>query len=378
MATRMGKSAFDAMSLVAGATAILVVGEVARRRGLLDEPAHSGQRRAGQSQARRRSGAVARPASKAEGAGAGARSPREMPAAGWKAVLWRVWQQIGEHRILLVAAGVTFYALLALFPAVAALVSIFGLVADPQIIGQQVQALKGVLPSGAIDIIGGEVQRIAAQGGGSLSVGFAAGLAVSLWSANAGMKSLFDALNIVYDETERRSFIVLNAQSLALTVGAIIMLIIAMAAIVVLPAVFSVVGFGGSTFAMLLSLARWPVLLLVVAFALAVLYRFGPSRERPRWQWVTWGSALAAMAWLVGSLLFSWYVANFASYNKTYGSLGAAIGFLTWVWLTAIVILAGAELNAELEHQTAEDTTSGQPRPVGQRGATKADTVAAA
>jgi membrane protein len=276
-----------------------------------------------------------------------------------------------------VAAGVTYYALLALFPAIAALVSIYGLFADPATIQDHLNALSGVLPSGALDIIREQMTRIASKGGGTLGLSFVIGLAVSLWSANAGMKAIFDALNIVYGEDEKRSFVGLNVRSLSFTLGALAFLLLAIAAIVVLPILLNFVGLG-STVAWLLALGRWPILLVAVTLGLAVLYRTGPSRDAAKWKWVTPGGVLAAVLWLVVSMLFSWYVANFGSYNETYGSLGALIGFMTWMWISTIVVLTGAEINAEIEHQTAKDTTEGPSQPLGARGAQMADNIGAA
>jgi membrane protein len=309
-----------------------------------------------------------------QGRGRDAQTPTDIPTPGWKDVLWRTYEQIGKDRVLAVAAGVTFYALLALFPAIAALVSIYGLFADPMTIQEHLNALGGVMPGGATEIIGEQVSRIASQGGGALGFGFIAGLAVSLWSANAGMKAIFDALNVVYDEEEKRSFIQLNLQSLAFTLGAIFFLIAALIGIVVLPILLGYIGLGESA-EWLIRIGRWPVLLLVVVLGLAVLYRYGPSRDKPEWKWVTPGGVVAAVLWLVGSMLFSWYVTNFGSYNETYGSLGAVIGFMTWIWLSTTIVLLGAEINAEMEHQTAADTTEGAHEPLGVRGAKMADTV---
>ena len=205
---------------------------------------------------------------------------------------------------------------------------------------------------------------------------FIIGLLASLWSANAGMKSLFDALNLVYNEPEKRSFVWLNVISLTFTVLAIVFALVAIGTMVVVPIVLNFLGLAGAT-EMVIKIARWPALFIVVSLALAVLYRYGPSREKPRWRWITWGSAFAAIAWLIVSILFSWYAENFGSYNKTYGSLGAIIGFMFWIWLSTIVVLIGAELNAETEHQTVRDTTTGRPKPIGARGATMADTVGA-
>jgi len=291
--------------------------------------------------------------------------------------LWRTYEEFGKDRIMSVAAGVTYYALLAVFPAIAALVSIYGLFADPATIQDHLNTVSGVLPGGALDIIREQVTRIASQGGGALGFGFIFGLVLSLWSANAGMKAVFDALNIVYDEEEKRSFIKLNLMSLSFTLGAILFILIAIAGIIVLPIALDFIGLG-QRLEWLLAIARWPVLLVIVTFGLSLVYRFGPSRDKAQWRWVTPGGIIAAVLWLAVSMLFSWYVANFGSYNETYGSLGAVIGFMTWIWLSSIVVLLGAEINAEMEHQTAKDTTEGTHQPMGTRGATMADTVGAA
>lgn len=232
------------------------------------------------------------------------------------------------------------------------------------------------MPQGALDILGDQVKLLNEKGDATLGLSLVIGVALSVWSANGGMKHVFDALNLVYNEREKRNFFVLNLVSLAFTAGALAFLILALGAVVVLPVVFEFIGIGKD--AWWLALLRWPALLLAVLGGLAVLYRYGPSRDAPRWHWVTGGSAVAALLWLGGSLLFSWYVANFGSYNKTYGSLGAAIGFMTWIWISTIIVLLGAQVNAEMEHQTAEDTTVGEPQPLGTRGAKMADSVGAA
>lgn len=305
-----------------------------------------------------------------------ASKPTEIPAKGWKDIALRTYRDIGENRIMLVSAGVTFFALLAIFPAVAALVSVYGLVADTSTINHQLASLQGILPQGALDIVGEQIKALDAKGNATLGLSLIIGIALSVWSANGGMKHIFDALNLVYNEREKRNFVVLNLVSLAFTAGALLFLILALVSVVVLPVVFEFIGVGKD--AWWLALLRWPVLLLAVLGGLAVLYRYGPSRDAPRWRWVTGGSAVAAVLWLGGSLLFSWYVANFGSYNKTYGSLGAAIGFMTWIWISTTIVLLGAQVNAEMEHQTAEDTTVGEPQPLGTRGAKMADSVGAA
>jgi membrane protein len=309
--------------------------------------------------------------------GRGADRPSEVSARGWKDILIRVWKNIGSDRVIVIAAGVTFYIILALFPAIGALVSLYGLFADPTTISKDISSLAGVLPQGAIDVIGGEITRVAAQGQKSLGPAFVVGLLAAIWSANAGMKALFDALNMVYDEQDNRGIIKLNLISLMFTTAALLFLLLALGAIVVLPIALEYFGLSGQA-GQIANLLRWPALVVVVGFLVAVLYRYGPDRARPRWRWVNWGSAFATVTWLVASLLFSYYAAHFGSYNKTYGSLGAIIGFMIWIWISVIVILVGAEINAQLEHQTTKDTTTGEPKPMGRRRAQMADTVGAA
>ena len=317
----------------------------------------------------------AKPAGAAQseaGRGRSATTPSEIPARGWKDILWRVYAGIDDDRILANAAAVTFYALLALFPAIAALVSIYGLFADPGTIARQLDSLAGILPGGAVDVVRDQLGRLTAQGSTKLSISFVIGLVISLWSANGGIKALFDALNVVYEEKEKRSFIGLNAISLAFTIGMIAFVVVALVCVIAVPAVLSHLP---SVIGEIVNFARWPALLLLVAVALALIYRYGPSRTEPLWRWISWGSAFAAVVWLAASALFSWYAANFGSFNKTYGSLGAVIGFMIWIWVSSIVILIGAKLNAETEHQTARESTTGPPKPLGQRGARMADTV---
>jgi membrane protein len=281
-----------------------------------------------------------------------AQGPSEIPALGWKDILWRVYNGISDDRILANAAGVTYYALLALFPGIAAVVSIYGLFADPNSIVSHVDTMAGFAPGGAIDVIRDQLTRLSAQGSTKLGVSFLIGLVISLWSANSGIKALFDSLNVVYEEQEKRSFIRLNAVTLTFTIATIAFLLIALACVVAFPVMLDHLPARGMT-GQLLYIARWPILLVLVASGLTLIYWYGPSRTDPRWQWITWGSAFAAVIWLAASALFSWYAANFGSFNKTYGSLGAIIGFMTWMWVSTIVVLVGAKLNAEIERQTA-------------------------
>ena len=225
------------------------------------------------------------------GRGRDARAPTEIPSRGWKDILWRVYEEIEKDRIIAVAAGVTFYALLALFPAVAALVSIYGLFADGMTIQQNLKTIAVVLPGGALDMIGDQVARITAKPNATLGFAFFSGLAISLWSANAGMKAMFDALNVAYGEDEKRSFLGLNLRSLGFTLAAILFIVVALFGVVAIPVMLSFIGLGTAT-EWLVSLARWPVLLAVTVAGLAVLYRYGPSRTEAKWRWITPGSTL--------------------------------------------------------------------------------------
>jgi membrane protein len=232
------------------------------------------------------------------------------------------------------------------------MVAIYGLVSDPGTIAKHLDQISGFVPSGAIDVAREQLTRVASKGKQTLGLTFAISLTVSLWSANAAMKSLFDTLNIVYGEKETRGFVKVNAMSLAFTVTGIAFVLATLSAVVVIPVILNYVGL--SNFVdLLVRIARWPTMFVGVALALALIYRFGPDREAPRWRWITWGSAVATILWLAASALFSWYAENFGKFNETYGSLGAAIGFMTWLWISAIVILLGAEFDATMEHGTA-------------------------
>jgi membrane protein len=314
---------------------------------------------------------------KEQGRGRHAVAPWHIPSAGWKDIFWRVYVSVNDNRLLAVAAGVVFYSLLAIFPAIAAFVSLYGLIADASTIDSHLSLAAGIFPAGAVDILHEQITRLTAKSDAKLSLGFITGLAVALWSANAGMKAIIDALNVVYDEKEKRSFVKLNLLSLLFTLIAILSLMIALAAVVIAPIVFSAVGLS-SLWSLAIAVLRWPLLLVLAAMALAAIYRYGPSRAEARWQWLSVGSGAAAIGWLITSALFSWYIGHFGAYNATYGSLGAAVGMMMWMWISAIVILLGGELNAEIEHQTAKDSTVGSEKPLGQRGAVMADTIGAA
>lgn len=300
--------------------------------------------------------------------------PKQISTTGWKDILARVWTGLGNDNVSMVAAGVAFYLLLAIFPAMGATVSIYGLVSDPADVQQQLEQLTTLLPKEAQTILSQQLNAVASQSSQALSIGLVGSILLALWSTTKGVKALITALNIVYNEHEKRSFIKLNAVALMLTVGAVIFLVLALGLIVALPALLGSFGLQDYT-QILILISRWLLLALIVITSLAVLYRYGPSRTSPRWQWVSGGAILATFLWLIGSALFSYYVSNFASYNETYGALGAIVILLMWFYLSAFVVLLSAEINAETEHQTTQDTTVGGDQPRGQRGAFMADTV---
>ena len=265
----------------------------------------------------------------------------------WKQFGWRMIMRIVEHRLLAVAAGVAFYGLLALFPAITAFVSFYGLFASPATIGSHLSFLSDVMPVGGFDIVQEQIGRIVAKTNGKLELGVVIGMALALWSANAGTKAIMDGLNVVEGRVEQRSFFRLNLVSLAFTVAGLLITLLALTAVVVIPLLLAAFGIAGTSHS-LLTVLRWPVLLLLILAGLAILYRFGPSPHPDHCRWLSPGAVFATVAWLAESVLLSWYLANIADYNATYGSLGAVIGLLIWLWLSALVVLIGAELNSEL------------------------------
>ncbi|HEX7043210.1 MAG TPA: YihY/virulence factor BrkB family protein [Burkholderiales bacterium] len=303
-----------------------------------------------------------------------AATPSAIPARGWKDILLRVKDQLGADNISIVAAGVAFYLFLALFPAVAALVSVVGLVVNPGEIERYVAAAGEVMPPEALAIVASQVQQLASASSRTLGLSLVVSVALALWSATAGTKSLMAALNIAYGEEERRGYLRYYATAILLTLGAIAFAVLALALVAVLPALLALLPVP-QIVRTALGLVRWVILAGAFVLGLAVVYRFAPDRTQPQWRWVSWGAAAATALWLLGSALFSLYVANFGDYNKTYGALAAIVILLTWIYLTAFVVLLGAELNAEMEHQTRVDSTTGAPRPMGRRGARVADSV---
>jgi len=310
------------------------------------------------------------------GRGREASAPQDIPALGWNDILRRVFWSFSGDRVLSTAGGVAFFALLAIFPAIATIVSLYGLVADTSTIRGHLSLLIGILPDGVLDLIGQQISLINTQRSNTLGIAFAFGFMVALVSANSGMASLFDALNVVYGEKEKRSLFRFYLTTFLFTIGMIAFVVAAIGVVVVAPFILAFVR-STTTAEQLLLVLRWPVLLVIVCTWLAMIYRYGPSRQDAKWRWVTVGSVTAAVLWLGASMLFSWYVSSFDSYNRIYGSLGAGIGFMVWIWLSVVILLLGAELNAEMEHQTVRDSTDGPPKPLGARGAHMADHVGA-
>jgi membrane protein len=283
----------------------------------------------------------------------------------WGAVLLQSYRHSNEDRLLAVAAGVVFYGLLALFPAITALVSLYALFADPATISAHLRAAADFLPSDAFQIVGDQLGRIVAKGDVKLGTALLFSSLLALWSANGGTKAVLDALNVVNDETEQRGFIRLNLVSLGFTAVALVAVLAAIGAVVALPIALSMVGLGAVA-EVLLGVGRWPALVAMILVGLALLYRFGPSRRPPHWRWISVGSVAATLTWIAGSAALSYYLSHFADYDATYGSLGAAIALMIWMWMSTIVVLFGAELNAAIERRQVPDddlgTRLGPPR----------------
>lgn len=303
-----------------------------------------------------------------------AQSPSQLPARGLWDVLWRVYSEVLADRVTLVAAGATYFILLSLFPGMGLLVSIYGLISDPADLALQMGFLGDILPPGTFGLILPQLEALVSKGKSELSFAFGLSLVLAFWSATSGVKALFDAMNIAYGETEKRSFMRLNLLAFGFTLAAILVIMLLTAIIGILPLVLEALYLDQWT-EFLARIARWPFVLLLTGGATIVIYRYGPSREKAKLRWLTWGAAFSTLTWAITTIGFSIYLLNFASYNATYGALGAFVGFMVWTWLSITILIVGAELNAELEHQTTCDSTTGAPVPMGERGAVMADTV---
>jgi membrane protein len=315
-----------------------------------------------------RTGSPERPGGQAE-------TPTQIPSRGWWQVLKRAWQEGSSDNISILAGGVAFFAFLALFPAVIAALTLYGLIADPAQVAQQMEQFTAAMPASSRQFITDQLVTVTRAGGGALTIGLVVSLLLALWSASSGTSNLMSAVNVAYDEKDSRGFIKLRATALGLTLGAIVFMLLALVLVAVVPAVLGQFGLG-AVGQLLAQVLRWVLLVGVVMVGLAVVYRVAPDRDGAQFRWVSPGAVVATLLWIIGSVAFSFYVSNFGNYNATYGALAGVIVLMLWLFLTSYIVLLGAEVNAESERQTARDTTKGEPAPMGQRGATAADTVA--
>ncbi|MBA2738971.1 MAG: YihY/virulence factor BrkB family protein [Nocardioidaceae bacterium] len=301
-----------------------------------------------------------------------AERPTEIPARGWFAVLRRTFAEMGRDHATLLAGGVACAWVMALFPGLIAAVLTYGLVTDPADVQRQIDNLLTGLPADAQSLLADQMTSLASTPSSGLGIGLLISIALALWSASAGIAGLVEAVNLAYDEEEMRGFIKKRALALLLTLGFLVFLAVAIALVAVLPAVLDQLGLGVVA-EVAVQVARWGGLVVLMIVALGVLYRLGPDRDDAQVRWVSTGAVTATLVWVAASVAFSLYVDNFGSYGETYGSLAGVAVLLLWLWITALVVLVGAELNAETEAQTLRDTTVGEPRPLGERGAVKAD-----
>lgn len=304
------------------------------------------------------------------GRGGTAEAPTQIPAQGWKDVLQRTKEEVKTDNVSILAGGVAFYWMLSLFPFAIAALSVYGLVANPEDVTKLVQQVQGTVPDSVGQLLEDQLSSIAESSRESLTFGLVGSVLFALWSASKGASALIKATNVAFDEEETRGFLRLRAMALLLTVVFLVVMVLSIALIAVVPNLLE-----GTPFDTVFSVLRWPALAVVAMIGLAALYRYAPDRDEPQWQWVSLGAVVATVLWLVGSSLFSLYANKFGNFNETYGSLSAVIVLLLWLSLTAFVILLGAEVNAETEHQTVQDSTRGPERPLGERGAYTADTV---
>jgi|SRR5690625_2099 len=307
--------------------------------------------------------------------GTGADKPTEIPFRGWKEIISRVIHQISEDNISIVASGVAYYFFLALFPTLIAAISIYGLVMDPSDVEQQMNQVATILPEEAAQLMAGILSDIASGAGQALSWGLVLSLLFALWSAHNGTSAVFEGVNIAYNERNTRGFFLNHAITLLFTLGGIIGGIIATALVVVFPTLIESINIP-EILKTVISWLRWPLLAFLVIAALGLVYKVAPNRRSPEFRWVSVGSVVATVLWLIGSILFSYYMDNFGNYNEMYGSFAAVIILMVWFFLTAFIILLGAEINSEMELQTYRDSTVGAERPMGERGAYVADRTA--
>ncbi|WP_113911886.1 YihY/virulence factor BrkB family protein [Roseovarius dicentrarchi] len=306
--------------------------------------------------------------------GRDAETPTRIPAKGWKDILLRVKSEMSDDHVGLIAAGVAFYTLLALFPAITAMLAIGGLLVEPSQIVDQLRDVTQIMPENVAQIILTQAQEVAGSQKAGLGLAAALGILLAIYSASKGVGSLIEGLNVAYDEDETRGFVWLKLVTLALTVVLILGVVGALFLMTIIPLALTFVQLGAAT-EIIVTAISWLLMLALIMLALAMLYRFGPDRDRPEWRWASLGAVVACAAWLLATIGFAIYATNFGSYNESFGSLGGAIVLLMWLWISAYVVLMGAELNAEIEAQTRYDTTIGEPEPMGTRGAEKADNL---
>lgn len=307
--------------------------------------------------------------------GRDATTPRDIPPKGWWDVLRRTWTQIGKDNIGLVAAGIAFYGLLALFPGIGAVVAIAAFFIDRGTIATELETLSAMLPADAAGIVTGQVEEMVGANDTGLSLAALSGLGLALFSASKGISNLITGVNIAYEETETRGFFYRYAVVLGLTVLTAVLLVAALALMVALPVILNAIP-GEGTGEIVAVVLRWPLLLAIAILGLAVIYRYAPDRANAKWRWISPGAVLACLLWIIGTAGFAFYVRTFGTYNETFGAIAGVIVLLMWLWLSSYIVLLGAEFDAEMEAQTARDTTTGPPKPMGERGAVKADTVA--
>jgi len=304
-----------------------------------------------------------------------AKNPAQIPAKGWWQVTKRAFAEGKADNVPILAGGVAFFAFLALFPAMIAALTLYGLVSDPATGAGQISSLAQLLPETARPLVTDQLNSVAAGGGGALSVGLIVSLLAAVWSASGGTMNLIKATNVAYDEDESRGFLKLRGIALLLTLGAVVFVLLAVALVAVVPVLFNALGLAGVGL-VIAQVVRWVLLVVLVVAALAIVYRVAPDRDTPRFSWVSTGAIVATLLWVIGSVLFSLYVSNFGSYNTTYGALAGVIVLMLWLYLTCYIVLLGAEINAESEKQTSRDSTTGPEAPRGRRGAEAADVVA--
>ena len=303
-----------------------------------------------------------------------ARRPQDIPPRGWWDILWRVIKRLGTDNVTLVSGGLAMYALLSVFPGLAAAVFFYGLMTSPADVAKHLSVFSGMLPPGVWAIFNTQLQTLTRHPQSTLSVAAGVGVLVALWSARSAMSSLMTATNIAYAEVEKRNFFIQILISLALTIGAVLGFIALVVLGIAVPVALKVLG-TAPWVQWAADALQWVFLWGLAVLGLAFVYRYAPAREHARWRWVTWGSAVAATLWLLASGVFAFYVRTFSDYGKTYGALGGVIALLMWFYLSSIIVVLGAEINAEMERQTRHDTTEGPEAPMGQRGAYAADTL---